>query len=241
MLLTVSSSPAAMEVTALPTRTPYMMTSSPMARLRVANLCFAGTLFGRAYSWPPNSTGSPAFKSVRAIKTLSRESSWRTERCIAGLGSPSSPVIVKHSSSCFRPTKGFARFLMTHESPKPLRVSAEHALVAIRWLVEQVGLCDFNRSRIRCCHEADGPVGANHEPIRSERCKGDVEKRDYLAGFPMSPVGFSDQARKLARYVREFGQPFDAFGPGIDCAALDRRLGKMIEDKALAWEPLHKL
>ena len=28
--------------------------------------------------------------------------------------------------------------------------------------------------------------------------------------------------------------------PGIEIAALDRRLGKMIENEALTWEPLYK-
>ena len=57
----------------------------------------------------------------------------------------------------------------------------------------------------------------------------------------MLPVGFGDQSRQFAEHVGEFRQPADTLRPGIDLAALDRRLGQMIKHEALAWETLHKL
>ena len=60
----VRSSPAAIGFAARPTRTPYMMTSSPRWRgLALANLCLAGIFLGGVYVCPLNSIGSPAFKS----------------------------------------------------------------------------------------------------------------------------------------------------------------------------------
>src|SRR2546427_7771596 len=67
-----------MDSLALPTRTPYMMTSLPGARFSVTNLCLAGTSDARTNSRPEKLTRSPFRRSCNAISTLSRGSSLRT-------------------------------------------------------------------------------------------------------------------------------------------------------------------
>src|SRR5437660_10267234 len=57
----------------------------------------------------------------------------------------------------------------------------------------------------------------------------------------MLPVSFGDQAREFAKYVGEFRQSSDPLGPRVDFPALNRGLGKVIEDKTLAGEALDEL
>ena len=125
----------------------------------------------------------------------------------------------------------------------PAAKSAElpqNPILTSRPFLDEIALHDFDRSGVRCRCQSHGPVRANHQAIRSERPKSNVEKRDDLLRFPMLPVGLGDQSRELAQHIRKPAQPRDALRPGIDVATLDRRLGKMIEDKTLAREPFYK-
>jgi hypothetical protein len=54
-------------------------------------------------------------------------------------------------------------------------------------------------------------------------------------------VCFGDQPRQLAEDVGKSGKAKDSLHPGIDVAIPDWRFGYVIENKALAREPLHKL
>ena len=112
--------------------------------------------------------------------------------------------------------------------------------MTLRSFLEEIVFHDVDCSGVRSREQADWPIGANHQTIRSERFEGDIEKRNDLLRIPMLPVGLSDQAREFAEYVGKGGQPRDSLGPGIDVAGLDWRLGKVIEDKALARKAFGK-
>ena len=93
------------------------------------------------------------------------------------------------------PDRGAAVLTLTRwQAPKSLCVTAKHTLLALWPFLEEVVLHDADGFCIRCRHQAYGPVGAHHQPIRSEGFEGYIEKRDDLLRLPMLPVGFSDQS-----------------------------------------------
>src|SRR5690242_10192408 len=77
MLRVVITSPLRIGCVALPTTTPYMMIWSPGAKSFKANLCLAGTSVTTLWFSLARLTSSPARRSVKAIITLSRRSSFR--------------------------------------------------------------------------------------------------------------------------------------------------------------------
>ena len=83
------------------------------------------------------------------------------------------------------------RFL-TPQLIKSPGVAAENPILTLRVFLDEIAFHNVNRSRVRCRNEAHRPVGTNHQPIRSERFEGDIEKWDDLLRCPMLPVGFGN-------------------------------------------------
>ena len=92
---------------------------------------------------------------------------------------PIAPVIVKHRSG--EASAMIAQLAASRQNR--CAVAAENGLPNLRLLSEQVSLHDFDSPRIRSSHQAHRPIRADHEAIRPERFKGDVEKRDDLLGL----------------------------------------------------------
>src|SRR5256714_2252725 len=86
----------------------------------------------------------------------------------------------------------------------------------------------------------DRPVGAVHQPLRSEDLDGVLDVRRDLPGVPGVPMGLGDQAGYLGGHVGQRGEPGDARRPRLPLPVRDVRLGQVVEDEVdLGQLPYH--
>src|ERR1700733_6749133 len=157
-----------------------MITSPPSGRSRIANLCFAGTRDGKVYLSPSKTSVSPADKSFRATRTLSRGSSFSTSRRrMAG--------VVGIRDYCNARTR---QQRSDGQPPEALRIGTEHGIADTRTLSVQVLFHEIERLLVRRRDKAHRPIGAGHEPVGAERFKGGVEIGNDVFRIPVLPIGF---------------------------------------------------
>jgi len=78
-------------------------------------------------------------------------------------------------------------FLTRRQMPKSLRITTKNAILAVGFLMSYVLFHNLDRVCVRCRNQTHGPVGANHQAVRSERFEGDIEVWDDLFRTPMIP------------------------------------------------------
>ena len=81
--------------------------------------------------------------------------------------------------------------------------------------------------------EADRPIGAEHQTVRSKTFKDGIEIRFEIVQLPVVPSCLGDQARKLAPDIRELRELADVCVPRLKRLITNGRFGDVIQHVAL--------
>ena len=94
--------------------------------------------------------------------------------------------------------------------------------------------------RITASQETHWPIRSREKSLGPERLHAYIEVGIKRFPRPMLPVGFGDQARKLARYIWPLCELVAMCPPRLQFLNRDLWLGGMIEHKALVGVPIDK-